>query len=91
VIAGRIYETLACDECLLWVVVEGRDHGDEYADGKKARVETLVTYDGKPRPSTGSGTWDSAATKRVDRNQRSRGRTDPRWQSRRQCTAGSFA
>jgi hypothetical protein len=41
---------------------------DEYADGKKTRVETLVTYDGKPRPSTGSGIWDSTATKRIDRN-----------------------
>ena len=41
---------------------------DEYADGKKTRVETLVTYDGKPRPTTGSGTWDSTATKRIDRN-----------------------
>jgi hypothetical protein len=41
---------------------------DEYADGKKTRVETLVTYDGKPRPSTGSGTWDSIATRRIDRN-----------------------
>ena len=41
---------------------------DEYADGKKTRVETLVTYDGKPQPTTGSGIWDSTATKRVDRN-----------------------
>ena len=41
---------------------------DEYADGKKTRVETLVIYDGKPRPSTGSGIWDSTATKRIDRN-----------------------
>jgi hypothetical protein len=41
---------------------------DEYADGKKTRVETLVTYDGQPRPSTGSGIWDSTATRRVDRN-----------------------
>jgi hypothetical protein len=40
---------------------------DEYADGKKTRVETLVTYDGKPQPTTGSGIWDSTATKRVDR------------------------
>ena len=41
---------------------------DEYADGKKTRVETLVTYDGKARPTTGSGIWDSTATRRVDRN-----------------------
>jgi len=40
---------------------------DEYADGKKTRVETLVTYDGKPQPTTGSGIWDSTATKRIDR------------------------
>jgi len=40
---------------------------DEYADGKKTRVETLVTYDGKPEPTTGSGIWDSTATKRIDR------------------------
>lgn len=40
---------------------------DEYADGKKTRVEILVTYDGKPQPSTGSGIWDSTATKRIDR------------------------
>jgi hypothetical protein len=39
----------------------------EYADGKKTRVETLVTYDGKPQPTTGSGIWDSTATKRIDR------------------------
>ena len=41
---------------------------DEYADGKKTRVETLVTYDGKPQPTTGSGIFDSTATKRIDRN-----------------------
>ena len=41
---------------------------DEYADGKKTRVETLITYDGKPQPSTGSGVFDSIATKRIDRN-----------------------
>ena len=41
---------------------------DEYTDGKKTRVETLVTYDGKPRSSTGSGVWDSTATKRIARN-----------------------
>jgi hypothetical protein len=41
---------------------------DEYADGKKTRVETLLTYDGKPQPTTGSGIWDSTATKRIDRN-----------------------
>lgn len=40
---------------------------DEYADGKKTRVETMVTYDGKPQPTTGSGIWDSTATKRIDR------------------------
>jgi hypothetical protein len=40
---------------------------DEYADGKKTRVEILVTYDGKPQPTTGSGIWDSTATKRIDR------------------------
>src|ERR1700745_878977 len=40
---------------------------DEYADGKKTRVETLVTYDGKPQPTTGSGIWDSTATKRINR------------------------
>jgi hypothetical protein len=40
---------------------------DEYADGKKTRVETLVTYDGMPQPTTGSGIWDSTATKRIDR------------------------
>ena len=40
---------------------------DEYADGKKTRVETLVTYDGRPQPTTGSGIWDSTATKRIDR------------------------
>lgn len=40
---------------------------DEYADGKKTRVETLVTYDGKPQPTSGSGIWDSTATKRIDR------------------------
>ena len=40
---------------------------DEYADGKRTRVETLVTYDGKPQPTTGSGIWDSTATKRIDR------------------------
>jgi hypothetical protein len=40
---------------------------DEYADGKKTRVETLVTYDGKPQPTAGSGIWDSTATKRIDR------------------------
>ena len=40
---------------------------DEYADGKKTRVETLVTYDGKPQPTTGSGIWDSTTTKRIDR------------------------
>ena len=41
---------------------------DEYADGKKTRVETLITYDRKPQPSTGSGVFDSTATKRIDRN-----------------------
>lgn len=41
---------------------------DEYADGKKTRVETLVSYDGKPQRSTGSGIWDTTATKRIDRN-----------------------
>lgn len=41
---------------------------DEYADGKKTRVETLVSYNGKPQRSTGSGIWDSTATKRIDRN-----------------------
>jgi hypothetical protein len=41
---------------------------DEYADGKKTKVETLVTYDGKPRPTAGSGIWDGTATKRIDRN-----------------------
>jgi len=41
---------------------------DEYADGKKTKVETLLTYDGKPQPSTGSGIFDSTATKRIDRN-----------------------
>ena len=40
---------------------------DEYADGKKTKVETLVTYDGKPQPTTGSGIWDTTATKRIDR------------------------
>ena len=40
---------------------------DEYADGKKTRVEMLVTYDGKPQPTTGSGIWDSTTTKRIDR------------------------
>jgi hypothetical protein len=40
---------------------------DEYADGKKTRVETLVTYDGKPQPTTGTGIWDSTASKRIDR------------------------
>jgi hypothetical protein len=40
---------------------------DEYADGKKTKVETLVTYDGEPRQTTGSGIWDSTATKRIDR------------------------
>jgi hypothetical protein len=41
---------------------------DEYADGKKTKVETLVTYDGKPRPTAGSGIWDGTATKRIDHN-----------------------
>jgi len=41
---------------------------DEYADGKKTKVESLITYDGKPQPSTGSGVFDSTATKRIDRN-----------------------
>ena len=41
---------------------------DEYADGKKTKVETLVTYDGKPQPTKGSGIFDSTATKRIDRN-----------------------
>ena len=41
---------------------------DEYADGKKTRVETLVTYDGKPHVSVGSRDFDSVAAKRVDRN-----------------------
>jgi hypothetical protein len=31
-------------------------------------VETLVNYDGKPQPTTGSGVFDSTATKRIDRN-----------------------
>jgi hypothetical protein len=41
---------------------------DEYADGKKTKVEILITYDGRPQPSTGSGIFDSIATRRIDRN-----------------------
>ena len=41
---------------------------DEYADGKKTRVESLITYDGKPRRSTGTGIWDSTVSKRIDQN-----------------------
>src|SRR5437588_13117986 len=36
---------------------------DEYADGKKNRVNTLVTYDGKPRPTTGNAVFDITARK----------------------------
>lgn len=41
---------------------------DEYADGKKTRVESLITYDGTPRRSTGTAIWDSTATKRINQN-----------------------
>jgi hypothetical protein len=39
-----------------------------YARKTLSKVETLVTYDGKPRPTAGSGIWDGTATKRIDHN-----------------------
>ena len=41
---------------------------EEFADGTKLRIETLITYDGKPHMSVGSRDFDSVAGKRIDRN-----------------------
>ena len=41
---------------------------EEFADSTKLRIETLVTYDGKPHVSVGSSDFDSVAAKRIDRN-----------------------
>jgi hypothetical protein len=41
---------------------------EEFADSTKLRIETLVTYDGKPHVSVGSRDFDSVAAKRIDRN-----------------------
>ena len=58
-------------ETRTYTVTPDRTHvviEDEYADGKKTKVEALITYDGRPQPSTGSGIFDSIATQRIVRN-----------------------
>jgi hypothetical protein len=41
---------------------------EEFADGRKTRVETLITYDGKPHPVSNRD-YDSIASRRIGSNE----------------------